>query len=263
MSHIHIPDGVLSADWWLAGYILTAFFLLVSVKRLEGKDVRSKVPYLGVVGALMLITMSIPLGVIPFHINLTVLVGILAGPSLGFLAVFIVNLFLSFLGHGGITVVGINTMILGSEIFLGYYLFKGLRRLFKDKMAVGMTTVVTLLISSVLMLGVVGISQVGWEYALPHDHQEHDHQHKEVEETHVDEDSHVETGNFEEKEPVQADGEEVQFVGLLTSLSEISILNISGVGAALFILLIGIGLETLITVLLINFFKRVRPDMID
>lgn len=66
----------------------------------KGGDIRRKIPFIGVVGALMLIFMSIPLGFIPVHLSLAVLCGILAGPELGFTAVFAVNTILSLMGHG-------------------------------------------------------------------------------------------------------------------------------------------------------------------
>jgi cobalt/nickel transport system permease protein len=49
-----------------------------------------------------------------YHVNLSVVAGILLRPSLGFLAAFITNLMLAFSGQG-ITVIGLNTLLLGSE----------------------------------------------------------------------------------------------------------------------------------------------------
>lgn len=161
MSHIHIPDGVLPVSWWLIGFLVTAIFLFLAIKNIEKSDVQQKIPYLGVVAALMLITMSIPLGFLPFHINLTVLMGILVGPALGFIAVFIVNLFLSFMGHGGITSVGINTLILGLEVSLGAVLFQLVKRRLNTVFSAGTVTLITLLISTLCMVGVVGLSQSG------------------------------------------------------------------------------------------------------
>ena len=41
------------------------------------------------------------------------------GPALSFVSVFVVNLILALLGHGGITAVGINTLTIGIEAALG------------------------------------------------------------------------------------------------------------------------------------------------
>lgn len=237
MSHIHIPDGVLPVSWWLIGYVFTGIFLFLAIRKIQAGDVKKKVPYIGVVCALMLITMSVPLGFLPFHINLTVLTGILAGPAMGFIAVFIVNLFLSFLGHGGITVVGVNTLILGIEVFMGAALFQLLRKRIKDIPAVVIATVFALLISTVMMAGIVGMSQVGWQYAMPHHHQA---------------DEQVESAHHDTaKTP------------LATTVTEVSVFKISGLVALVLILCIGIALEALVTVFMVRFFKKVRPDLIE
>lgn len=252
MSHVHIPDGVLPVGWWLTGYLLTALILLIAIRRIEREDVRKKVPFLGVVSALMLITMSVPVGGLPFHINLTVLTGILAGPWLGFTALFIVNLLLAFVGHGGITVVGINTLILGAELCLGWGFFQLLRKRVRELPAIGTATVVALIISTVLMLGVVGGSQAGWEYALPH---QHGHEHGE----HLTDDTHHEEEHILAVGVLEAEGAE-ETLGEM--ISEISFLHISGLAAIGLILLIGIGLEVLATVLLARFLQQVRPDLL-
>lgn len=244
MSHIHIPDGVLPVGWWLVGYVLTALILMIAIRKIERGDVQKKVPFLGVVSALMLITMSVPIGALPFHINLTVLTGIIAGPWLGFIALFIVNLLLAFMGHGGLTVVGVNTLILGVELCVGWGIFHFLRKRIHDLPAIGVATVVALLISTVSMIGVVGLTQAGWEYALPHQH-EHE--------------EHLAVGIQDGiEESTEQSGEE----SFGEILSEISFLNISGLVAIGLILLIGIGLEVLVTVLMVRFFKLVRPDLI-
>ena len=242
MSHIHIPDGVLPVIWCIIGYALTGMLLFFSIRRLEKGDLKKKVPYLGVVCALMLVTMSVPLGFLPFHINLTVLTGIIAGPALGFTAVFIVNLFLSFLGHGGITVVGVNTLILGIEVILGSQLFRLGRKYFRVVPAVALATLLALLMSTALMVGIVGVTQIGWSYAMPH---QHDGAHTTAHDTHVaSHDEHASNEPFAEL------------------LSEISFFKLSGMIAVGLILLLGIGLEMLVTVFMVKFFNKVRPDLI-
>ena len=74
----------------------------------------------------MLVGMSTEFVPIAYHINLTVLAGIIVGPAMGFLAAFIVDLILALFGHGGITVVGLNTLIVGAECALGSLIFRGL-----------------------------------------------------------------------------------------------------------------------------------------
>jgi cobalt/nickel transport system permease protein len=181
VSHLHFPDGLLPLWLLAAGFVITGFILAVCLRKLQrDEDFVRKVSLLAVLAALMLVAMSIPLGFIHYHVNLTILVSLLLGPWLAFIGVFVVNFFLGFLGHGGLTVVGLNTLVLGSEVFLAYYIFFGLRRLFKTVPSVLGTTVITLLLSSLLMVSIVaaaGLSPAWLEDDHHHDHEHHDHEH--------------------------------------------------------------------------------------
>ena len=73
--------------------------------------------------AVMVLGASVEIVPIAYHVNLTVFSGILLGPSLIFLATFVVNVILALFGHGGITVIGLNTLTLSIEGILGYYFF--------------------------------------------------------------------------------------------------------------------------------------------
>ncbi len=165
MSHIHIPDGVLPLWLILVGWLLAAAFVGLAAYRLRGEGSRG-VPTLGVLAAVMLVGMSTEIVPIAYHVNLSVLAGIVLGPAYGFLAALIVNLILALLGHGGITVVGLNTLVVGSETALGFYLFRGLLaglgRLGKPSPAVaaGLATGLTLFVSTWLLIGVVWASSV-------------------------------------------------------------------------------------------------------
>lgn len=158
MSHIHIPDGVISPVLLLLGYILTGLGVAFSLYRLRDRDPKELVPKLGVVCALVLLAMSVPLGPIPAHLNLTVFMGIVLGPWLGFTAAFIINLLLGFVGHGGLSVVGINTLLIGMEAIFGYGIFTLLSKRITVVRAAALTVVLTLLLSNALMLGVVTFS---------------------------------------------------------------------------------------------------------
>jgi len=58
--------------------------------------------------------------------NLTGLVGILAGPLLGALIAVVVNVFSAALGHGAVGLLGANVLVNASEAIIAYYLFKTL-----------------------------------------------------------------------------------------------------------------------------------------
>lgn len=165
MSHLHIPDGVLPL--WLAGsgWLLLAILLLLALRRLGKEDRGRRLPLLGVMSAVMLIGMSTEIVPIAYHTNLSVLAGIVLGPALGLVAAFIVNLMLALFGHGGITVVGLNALVLGFEAALGHYLFRGVwsllsRRQRSPAIAAGIATVLALLASSSLMVAIVGLSNL-------------------------------------------------------------------------------------------------------
>ncbi|HEY3373671.1 MAG TPA: energy-coupling factor ABC transporter permease [Candidatus Aquicultor sp.] len=169
MSHIHLPDGVIPVVWWVLGYIIVGILLAFAFKRTQSTEGRKRVPLLGIMSALMLIGQSVPLGIIPFHLNLAVLSGIVLGPWLGLIAVFTTNIFLAFLGHGGITVVGLNTLVVGSEAVFGSLLFRFFSAHFSSVRATAVvTTVLTLSISISLMVGVVSLSQINPSLLLEH-----------------------------------------------------------------------------------------------
>lgn len=244
MSHIHLPDGVLSPVWWISAYVVCAIIMWLLVRRLKGEEVRRKIPFAGVMGALMLIFMSVPLGILPVHLSLAVLSGILAGPGLGFIAAFVVNIFLAFMGHGGITVVGINTLIMGSEVVLGYYAFQLLSRRLGKTLSAVLSTILALLVSVSLMAGVLG-STVGLAEALPGS----EHHHEMTEDTIVDSTTRDEAHHNEDQH-------------FHDEAASVSYLFFSGWTAIAIILLLGIFIESLVTGLIVRFFSKVRPDFI-
>ncbi len=158
MSHIHIPDGVIAPIWLLIGFLCSGLMITYSLYKLRQRDSKELVPKLGVVCALVLLAMSVPLGPFPVHLNLTVFMGIILGPWLGFIAAFIINLLLSLVGHGGLSVVGINTLLIGLEVMLGYMIFALIGKRLSLGRATAVTVLLTLIFSNTLLLGIVGIS---------------------------------------------------------------------------------------------------------
>ncbi len=160
MTHLHIPDGILPVYLWVLGLILMAVAVGFSLFRLRGMDRVKKIPLLGAVSAAMLVAMSLEIIPLAYHINLSVVAGILLGPALGFLAAFIANLMLALMGHGGITVIGLNTLLLGSEAVLGhtlFYLFKGRLPVF---WRAAIATVLALFLTTLVLIIIVSVSHV-------------------------------------------------------------------------------------------------------
>ncbi|MDH4140664.1 MAG: energy-coupling factor ABC transporter permease, partial [Coriobacteriia bacterium] len=135
MSHIHIPDGVLPAWLWVTAWLLTLLVVGIAGRYAERTRARRKVALLGVVSALMLVAMSSEIIPIAYHINLTVLGGVLLGPALSVIAAFVVEVILAMLGHGGVTVLGLNTAIVAVEMVLGWALFSVLVRTLSKRRA--------------------------------------------------------------------------------------------------------------------------------
>jgi cobalt/nickel transport system permease protein len=164
MTHMHIPDGILPVWLWVSGFILMAIILGFSLLQLRNMDMKRKIPLLGAVAAAMLVAMSLEIFIIGYHINLSVAAGILLGPALGFVAAFIANLMLALMGHGGITVLGLNTFLLGSEAVLGHTVFFLLRKRLPVFWRAAAATVLTQFVTTLLLIAAVVLSlgSIGW-----------------------------------------------------------------------------------------------------
>jgi len=160
MSHLHIPDGVLPLWLWLVGLLLMITLLAFALALARKKEIRKKLPLLGFTAALMLIGMSLEVVPIAYHLNLSVLAGILLGPAMAFIASFLVNFMLGLVGHGGLTVVGLNTLILGLETFSGYWLFRLFQRVLKPALASGISVLFTLFLTTSLVIGLVAATRL-------------------------------------------------------------------------------------------------------
>ncbi|HHU48857.1 MAG: energy-coupling factor ABC transporter permease [Caldicoprobacterales bacterium] len=243
MSHIHLPDGVISPVWWITAWIICITLLWLFARKLQGDELRRKTPIAGVIGALMLIFMSLPLGFIPVHLSLAVLSGILAGPGLGLIAAFAVNTVLALMGHGGFTTIGINTLLMGGEAVLGYYLFKAASGRIGAVISAITANIIALTLSTALMIVIVS-SAAGLTQALPiHSHDDHGQaQHGQA---------HIDEGQYTEDKGSEQSIENVQF------------LSLAGWSAVTLVILAGIFIESLVTGLIVRFFSRVRPDLLD
>ncbi len=240
MSHIHIPDGVLPIWLVVIGWIATALILYLCIRRVRNVQLGRKIPLIGIVSAIMIVGMTLDIVPIAYHINVSVIAGIVLGPALGFIAVFIVDLIIAMFGHGGITVVGLNTLIIGTEAVLGFYFFHaflgvlGTAR-FSAGLSAAIATVVSLIISTSLMIGIVYISQVNPERVF---HHHNGNSHRKI----LSLESHEENEKDEmqnKKIDIGAFAKTVFFLGLF-----------------------GWALEAVITGFVIRYVSRVRPDLI-
>lgn len=244
ISHIHLPDGVLPWVWWIAADILATGWLLLALRRVQRGGKRLQLPLLGALGACMLLTMSVPLGPLPLHLNLTILTGILAGPWLGFITVFLVNAMLSLLGHGGLTVLGLNSLIMGVEVLLGWWFFHRLLRRWPLGRKAFLATVLALLVSVSLSFGFIGWSTGQWAAILPGaDHQLHQHEQQIA----------VHSVQGSEQSP---DG------SLAVALSRWEFFGQTGLLALASLLGMGLFCEAAATLVIARYLQQVRPELL-
>ena len=158
MAHIHLEDGALSPEWvlfWWAVAAVLITFALMSMRR-ESVSVRKLTigAMCAAVGiAVFLVTIPVFGGV---HLNLTPLIGILAGPAVGGVAALVVNLFSAAVGHGGWGMIGVNTVINVTEVFLGYYAYRTLRlRLKADRFWSGFSAATLALVTTAIVVVII------------------------------------------------------------------------------------------------------------
>lgn len=232
MSHLHIPDGVLPGWLVMIGWILTAMILALSIYRTRHTEIKRKIPLIGIISALMIVCMTIPIVPIAYHINLSVVAGIILGPAIAFISIFIVDLIIAMFGHGGITVVGLNTMVVGAEAFIGFYLFQLFMAIIgRDSImwSSGLAAVISLILSTTILVGIIYSSQLNPEIVIG-----------------------IEGDNTTEQVKNEDIPEEL-----------VKGINIKSYAKTLLVLL-GIGwmLEGIITAFVIKYVSRVRPDLI-
>lgn len=233
MSHLHFPDGVLPIWLWVSGFIIMIFIGWLLLQSKKDETIGRKLPLLGMMSALMILGASVEIIPIAYHINLTVISGILLGPSLIFLATFIVNFILALFGHGGITVIGLNTLILSLEGIFGFLFFHLFFKVFRRlTVAIFMATIFALSISTFSMIGVVGLGSQHYEDLI----------HK-GEESKLFEISFLKTKEF--KEEGKSEINFSRFIKIVLSLGAIGWL-----------------LEGIITTLILKYINRLRPDLL-
>jgi cobalt/nickel transport system permease protein len=162
MAHIHFPDGILPVQWvlfwWLLAIVLLVVVLIATRKR------AIEIQRLAIAGMLAAVSFAVFQIDIPIaggvHMNLTPLIGILAGPGIGSLIIFIVNLLSAAVGHGGWGLVGANTLVNMSEITVAFYVFRIARARFKMFTRGVVAAISGLLVGNVVLLAVLLISGI-------------------------------------------------------------------------------------------------------
>lgn len=159
MSHLHIPDGVL--PWWVwAPGLAIALVVLVLGARSRREGAALDLAIRGALGGLVLAAMAIelPLGPVEYHLCLVGPVGVLLGASGAFQVMFVVSAILAFAGHGGFTVVGLNTLVLGAGAAIARPLYRGLSAKLEPGPALAWTAAGAQALSGLAWLAVVAVA---------------------------------------------------------------------------------------------------------
>jgi cobalt/nickel transport system permease protein len=131
---VHIPDGILPAQVYVAGYAIAAGITYGVLRQIhKTSDPDEEVPKAALLAAAFFVGSSLNVPIPPASVHL-VLNGLL-GALLGWYAwpAILIGLLLQALliGHGGVTTLGVNAVMMGVPSLLSGYLFQ-LRHRFSD-----------------------------------------------------------------------------------------------------------------------------------
>ncbi len=151
MTHLHLPDGLLPAWLWAPALVVVVTLLALSGQSIEPR----RVAYQGAVGAMMLAAMAVPLGPLDYHLSLAGPVGVLLGPAAGIQVAFVVSLILALVGHGGLTVVGLNTLVLALAAGSASLAYRPLARRLAIAPALALATAAGQIVAGLAWFGIV------------------------------------------------------------------------------------------------------------
>ncbi|MFQ5487849.1 MAG: CbiM family transporter, partial [Gammaproteobacteria bacterium] len=132
---MHISDGILTAPVLAAGFVGTGILAVATMRNMDMEEV----PKISVITAVFFVASSIkvPLGPTSVHLILNGLVGVVLGWR-AFPAILLGLILQAIIfGHGGLTVIGINALMMGGGGLVAYLLWQQRHRCaFKKKIFV-------------------------------------------------------------------------------------------------------------------------------
>jgi cobalt/nickel transport system permease protein len=157
MAHIHLGDGsfpLWAVALWTALGVAFLGFVLARLRRGGAKPNQIALAGITAAASFAIFQLNLPIwgGI---HMNLTGLVGILAGPLLGSLVALVVNVLSAALGHGAVGLLGANTLVNASEAIVAYYVFRALLDLDWDTFPAGVTAATLGLSVGALLMGAI------------------------------------------------------------------------------------------------------------
>jgi cobalt/nickel transport system permease protein len=139
--------------------------MLVRASRAARGRSPQHIAYQGALGGLMLAAMAIPLGPFEYHLTLAGPVGVLLGGAGAFQVAFVVSAILALMGHGGLTVVGLNALVLGAGATVACRAYRVAARRLSPAPALALGTAVGQAVAGALWLVVVALGMrlaPGW-----------------------------------------------------------------------------------------------------
>jgi cobalt/nickel transport system permease protein len=114
---MHIADGIVSGPVIGAGFAVTAVLAAATMRNIDMEEI----PKLSVATAVFFVAnfIHIPLVVASIHLILNGLVGVILGKR-AFVAIMLGVVLQSFFGFGGVTVIGVNSVMLGGGALFAY-----------------------------------------------------------------------------------------------------------------------------------------------
>ena len=164
LAHIHLEDGSFTLFWvlvwWIVtlGLIGTVLFILRAKNPVDPKKITIAAFVTAAAFAIFQVQIPIFGGV---HMNLTPLIGILTGPVIGSLIVFIVNILSAAIGHGGWGLVGANVLVNFAEVAVAWLVFRGMQKITPDRFSqAGVATFAGLFSGNLVMIGIILLSVI-------------------------------------------------------------------------------------------------------
>jgi len=157
MAHIHLGEGsfpLWALVLWTGLGIALISTVVYRVRKGGIKTHQIALAGIGAAASFAIFQLNIPVwgGI---HMNLTGLVGILAGPLLGALIALVVNIFSAALGHGAVGLLGANTLVNASEAIVAYYAFRTLVRMDWDILPAGASAATLGLSAGAILMGAI------------------------------------------------------------------------------------------------------------
>jgi len=176
---MHIPDGFLSPAVAVVGFIISAIFLAVAVRKVGKRLDERMVPLMALLTALFFAAqmMNYPVvGGTTAHLLGGAVLGIVLGPWAGCISMTVILVLQCFLfADGGITALGANILTMGIVgVFVPFLIYSALSKLSKGRcavvwLAVGafLGDVLAAIVAGILLGLSTPVFQYGLEIAVP------------------------------------------------------------------------------------------------